>query len=196
MGYFSDFPHSSPECLMCTSKAGGRQLWRSLAEMSNSLMLFPGLLPQLKMEMRLIGLFACANAGWSPWKSAHTGDVCSMENSDSPKLLGRWRMELAWHPSNRLSCSGLQSVWNWWRCHTSNFNVWQLNIVTGIWLQNGKDNGFTLGILCGSFPQYCELFTNGEDSERFQLFLYCLSFPLTSFSCFPNSQRIVWVLRT
>lgn len=81
MGEFSDFPNPSPECLMCTSAAGRKQHWFSLCEMSWTLssaylMLFSGILAQLKMEMKLIGFFCVCQTLADAHNSEITLEMC------------------------------------------------------------------------------------------------------------------------
>lgn len=139
------------------------QKWAGLS--SAYWMLFSGF---LKMGMRLLEFLCVPSIGWCPQKSNHTEYVSSMESTDSCKLPGRWRAEREWCPCNCLSCFGLESIWNWWRCCTRNYNRWHFNIATDIWLQNAKDNGITLGTLgLLFFPPVQWVFYKWEVSESF-----------------------------
>lgn len=192
MGEFSDLPNPSPECLMCTSTAGRKQRWFSLSEMSWTissvyLMLFSGLLAQLKMEMKLIGFFMCAKHWPMPTKvKSHWRCVQRAEHRLSEaarEMEGGVRAV----PLQLLELFLAAVRWNWWRCHTSNLNMWQLNIVTDIWLQNGKGNSFTLGtfVLLHSPLISLELFAYGR--LHFWLFISLLP------SLHPDFLNTKWI---
>lgn len=158
MGEFSDLPNPSPECLMCTSTAGRKQLWFSLSEMSWTissayLMLFSGLLAQLKMEMKLIGFFMCAKHWPMPTKvkshwrcvqcAEHRFSEAAREMEGGARAVPLQLLELFWASVH----------WNWWRCHTNNLNMWQLNIVTDIWCNMGKATALPWELLfCCTLP--------------------------------------------